>query len=282
MYKLRFPSILLILIACSVLSTAQTTPLLKRTTTRTEKVDFASGGTIAIVGAPVGSIRFSGSAGNEVEITAAIEVQAANDADLTRLTEVTGFIVDERLGRVSILSIGTHNKFSDKKMWKKFPKQLANLPFKIDYTIGVPIYSNLEIDGGRGDLSVSNIEGAVRINFVDTTAVIESNGDLDATFGGGRVDLMFGTRSWRGRPANVQMAAGSLNIQLPTNASAEIDASILKTGAIESTFAGLKPRNRKFPFTETSVMAKAGVGGATLKFSVGVGNIKIMPLTNRD
>lgn len=278
MTKLKFFFLLTVVGACSVLATAQPATLLKRTTTRTEKFDFASGGTVAITGAPTGSIRFTGSNKNEIEITAEIEVQAASENDLARLTEVTGFIVDESLGRTAIISIGTHNKLGDKKLWKKFPKKLSGLPFKIDYTISVPRYCNLEIDGGKGDLSVSNIEGAVKINFVDTTARIESNGDLDAIFGSGKVDVLFGTRSWRGRPASVQMATGDLSVYLPLNASAEIDATILKTGTIDNTFSGLKPRDRRLPFTEKSIVAKAGVGGATMKFSLASGTIKILPL----
>jgi hypothetical protein len=266
---------LTILVCAQHISSQQ---LLKRTTTKTDKFDFASGGTVAIVGAPNGSIRIKSSNKNEIEITAEIEVQAATEADLALLTNVTGFVVDERLGRASIITIGTHNKLADKKLWKKFPQRLAALPFRINYTISVPLYSNLEIDGGKGDLSISNIDGAIRVNFVDTNAKIEVNGDLDAIIGSGKVDVMFGTRSWRARPASVQMGTGELVVYLPLNASAEIDATILKTGVIENKFAGLKPRNRKLPFTERSIAAKAGVGGPQLKFTVGDGTLKIMPL----
>ena len=171
----------------SASAVAQTPQLLKRTTTKTEKFDFASGGTVAITGAPDGSIRVKGSNKNEIEITAEIEVQAANEADLALLANVTGFVVDERLGRTSIITIGTHNKLADKKLWKKFPQKLAALPFRVDYTVSIPLYSNLEIDGGKGDVSISNIEGAIKIKLVDTNARIESNGDLDAIIGTGDV-----------------------------------------------------------------------------------------------
>lgn len=263
----------------SATAVAQTPQLLKRTTTKTETVDFASGGTIAIQGAPNGSIRVKSSNKNEIEVTAEIEVQAATEADLALIADVTGFVVDERLGRASIMTIGTHNKLGDKKLWKKFPKKLAGLPFKIDYIVSVPLYSNLEVDGGTGDLSVSNIEGAIKVNFADTNAKIDVNGDLDAIIGRGTVDALFGTRSWRARPASIQMATGQLNVHLPLNASAEIDATILKNGMIENKFAGLAPRNRKLPFTERVMVAKAGVGGPQLKFTLGDGTLRIIPLT---
>jgi hypothetical protein len=55
---------------------AQSPQLLKRTTSKSDKFDFSSGGTIAIVGAPAGSITVEGWKNNQVEISAEIEVQA--------------------------------------------------------------------------------------------------------------------------------------------------------------------------------------------------------------
>lgn len=279
MKKSKTVLFLLLIGLLSAFTGAQTPqPLLKRTTTKTEKIDFASGGTLTLLGAPNGSIRIKGTNKNEIDITAEIEVQAASEADLALLTNVTGFVLDERLGRASIITIGTHNKLTDKKLWKKFPKNLAALPFRIDYTVSVPLYSNLQIDGGKGDLSISNIEGAIKINFVDTQAKIEVNGDLDAVIGTGLFDVVFGPRFWRARPASVQMASGELIVQLPPSVSAEIDAAILKSGTIDNKFPGLTPRDRKLPFTDRSIAAKVGVGGPQLKFTLGEGNLKIVPL----
>ncbi|MFT3744445.1 MAG: hypothetical protein QM785_09120 [Pyrinomonadaceae bacterium] len=70
-----------------------------------------------------------------------------------------------------------------------------------------------------------------------------------------------------------------MSVKLPSNLSAEIDASILKTGSIENLIPDLKPRDRKIPFTERSIAAKVGVGGAPLKFTVGSGNMKLERLT---
>ena len=93
-------------------------------------------------------IRVVGSNKNEIEITAEIELQAPTEADLARLGMVTGFVLEEGISRTGIISIGTHNKLGDKKLWKKFPKNLLNLPFRIDYVVSVPHFTDLEIDGG--------------------------------------------------------------------------------------------------------------------------------------
>ncbi len=56
--------------------------------------------------------------------------------------------------------------------------------------------------------------------------------------------------------------------------NAEVDASILRTGKIENALTSLKPRNRS-KFSETSMLAKAGNGGALLSFTVGDGTLKM-------
>ncbi len=250
--------------------------LLKRTTTKTDKFDFGSGGTVIIVGAPNGSIRVIGTIKSEIEITAEIEIQAATEADLATLATITTFMTDESANRTGIVSLGTHNKGGLKKLPKKFPKTLLGLPFRIDYVIHVPRYSDLEIDGGNGDLDISNVEGSMRIKFIESNAKIEViGGSTTATVGKGTMDVAFGVKGWRGRMADIQLASGTLRVRLPATLSAELDAVILRSGAIENSIPDLKPRDRKVQFTDKSIVAKAGVGGVPLKFSVGDGTLKM-------
>ena len=253
--------------------------MIKRTITKTDSFEFGAGGTVAVTGAPNGSIRIVGSNKNEIEITAEIELQAASDADIAKLATVTSFGTDEMTGRTGIISYGTYNKLGDKRLWKKFPKNLMNLPMRIDYVIKVPRYCDLEIDGGKGDLSISGVEGSMRINFLETDADITViRGATNIIVGTGKVNVTLGVKGWRGRSADIQVGKGDLKVKLPSNMSAEIDATILRTGTIENTFPDLKPRNRKVTFTDKSIVAKAAVGGASLKFTVGDGTLKMEPL----
>ena len=260
---------------------AQSPQLIKRSVTKTDSFEFGAGGTVSVTGAPNGSIRVTGTNKNEIEITAVIELQAANEADLNRLVQVTGFITDETTARTGIISLGTFKKMGDKKLWKKFPKNLMGLPVKIDYVIGVPRFCDLEIDGGKGDLSISGVEGSMRINFLETNADIAViSGATNITVGSGKVDVALGVNGWRARAADVKVGSGELNVRLPSTVSAEIDATILRSGVIENGLAGLKPRDRKIPFTEKSIIAKASKGGASLKFIVGDGTLKLNLLTD--
>ncbi|HXH70935.1 MAG TPA: DUF4097 family beta strand repeat-containing protein [Pyrinomonadaceae bacterium] len=254
---------------------AQTKSLLKRTTYKTENIDFGAGGTVSIAGAPNGSISVEGWSKNEVEITADIEVQAENEADLALLAQVNTFVLDENFGHITIQSVGTYDKKYLKSVAKKFPKNLLAMPFRIDYRIKVPGYCDLEINGGHGDLTLLNVEGAMRVNILETNAKLNLiGGTIIATFGSGTVDVSIPTRGWRGRSADIQLASGTMNVRLPHNLSAEIDAKVLRNGQIENFYKNLKPRERT-KFTAKSIAAKAGNGGVNLSFTVGDGALKL-------
>ncbi|HEY0658940.1 MAG TPA: hypothetical protein VGD05_10720 [Pyrinomonadaceae bacterium] len=276
---LNFLVLAFIFAAFSVTCLAQTAPqFIKRTTYKTDNLEFGAGGTVSIIGAPKGSIEIEGWDKNEIEIAAEIEVQGATEADLAQLAEVNGFVLDEGFGHVRIISIGTHDKEYMKRTAKKFPKNLLGLPFRVDYKIKLPRYCDLNIDGGDGDLTIANIDGSMKVKYLNSNAKFNLvGGAIQATIGGGSVDVTIPTRGWRGRFADIQLATGTMNIWLPLSFNAQIDASILRTGQIENTVAALKPRSRA-KFTEKSISAKAGIGGVPLNFTVGDGMLKISEL----
>jgi hypothetical protein len=250
-----------------------------RTATKTDRLDFGAGGTITITGAPDGTIRVTGSSKNEITITAEVSVSGASEAEFAELSRTIGFVTDESAMRVGIASVGSHNKFGLKKLPKKFPARLLGLPFRINYVIGVPRYSDLEIDGGKGDVSVTGVEGALRLNLVESNASVEVlGGETQVMIGTGTLDIGFGARGWRARSADIQVGKGDIKVALPANASAEIDGVILRSGSIENAIAELRPRGRKVVFTDKSVLGKIGVGGPSLKFTVGDGTLKLTRL----
>jgi hypothetical protein len=282
--KIKTPFSLAILVVFvsigAVAAFGQTPKLLKRTTYKTDKFDFGVGGTVAIVGAPVGSIRVEGTQKSEIEISAEIEIQAPTEADLETLSKVSGFILEESPGRTGIVSIGAYDKKSMGKAAKKFPKELFGLPLKIDYVVKVPRYCDLQIDSGKGDLTISGVEGAMKINSVDTKASLALiGGGVNATFGAGSVDVTLPNRSWRGNAIDMALNYGSMSVHLPWNLSGELDATILRTGQIENGLTELKPRDRKVPISDKLIAARAGNGGVPMKFTVGDGTLSLVPFT---
>ncbi len=270
---LFFPAIFVI--AFSSLVLAQN---LKQTTTKTEHADLGAGGTVTIVGAPEGSISIEGWQQPNVEVTAEISTEAPTTADLAFLTKVNTFTFEDETNHVRILTTGTHDKQFIKKNFKKFPKNLLAMPWRIDYKIKVPNYCDLEIDAGHGNFDLRGVDGTIVIKALqsDRANLDLVGGFLKATFGGDEVNVKLNARGWRGQGVDIQVAHGTLNITAPPALNSDLDLSILRTGKIENKFENFKPRN-KTKFSETSMLARAGSGGATLAFAVGDGTLRIAP-----
>lgn len=255
-------------------SATPSVPQLTRTTTRHDLRRFGYGGTLTIVGAPVGSITIEGWPRNEVEVRADIQLRADTEADLDRLAAVNGFAMDEDVNHISILTIGTHDK-KYMRTAKKFPKALLGMPWKIDYRIRVPSLTDLEINSGRGPINVTGVEGAIRVSAAESeTNMTLSGGTVTATIGLGRVNLSVPVRSWRGAGVEVRLASGQLNVELPVGFNGDVDAEVLRGGKIEDTFGGLASREKP-GITPQLIKARAGAGGAFFKFTVGDGTITI-------
>jgi hypothetical protein len=258
------------------------TGILTRTTTRHEVRRFAYGSSLTIVGAPAGSITIEGWPKSEVEITADVELRADTEADLALLSTINSFAVDEDINHLRIFTTGTHDKVFMRRVAKKFPKNLLNLPWKIDFHIRVPSNCDLEVDAGRGKISLSGVEGAISIKAVETDANLTfTGGAANITIGEGTVDVTMGMRSWRGAGALIQLAKGDLTVELPAGFNAEINADVLLSGQIENSYIPLVPLERT-SFTTRSIRGRAGAGGAALSFKVGEGTLRIKKFVPKD
>jgi hypothetical protein len=249
--------------------------LLTRSTRRTERSRFNYGGTVTLIGAPRGAVTVEGWTRNEVEITADIQWKAETEADLDQLAKVNNFVYDEDLNHISILTVGTHDRAYLKKTAKNFPKKLMNLPWKIDYRLRVPANTDLEINAGHGPVKLSGVEGALQLSATESeTALTLTGGTVSATITAGNVLLAIPVRSWRGAGADIRIAAGVLNVELPAGFSGDIDADILRNGKIVNTYEALAKREKP-GITETIMRARAGAGGPFFKFTIGDGTVNI-------
>jgi hypothetical protein len=250
-------------------------PLLTRRTTKQETFRLGYGGTVTIIGAPQGSITIEGWPQSEVSVTADIELKAETEEDLNRLATVNGFVLDDDLNHVRILTTGTHDKVYMRRAAKNFPKKLLGLPWKVDYRIRVPAVTDLEINAGRGPINSKGVEGAIRLSATESAAELTlTGGTVSVTVAAGKVALKIPVRSWRGSGADVRVAAGALAVELPAGFNGDIDAEILRVGRIENSFSELQSRERP-GITERLVRARAGAGGAFFKFTVADGTIRI-------
>lgn len=255
-------------------------PLLTRTITRHENAKLLFGGTLSVTGAPAGSITIEGWNRNELEVDASIELQAPTAADLDLLASVNTFIVDTDVNHMRILTSGTHDREFMKRTVKNFPKALIGLPWKIDYHIKVPALTDLDIDAGNGPISLSGVEGALHLNALNSDANLSLTGGLVSVLvQTGTVNLRIPARGWHGLGAEFKVASGKLNVELMPGFSADLNAVILRFGAIAIRAPDVKPRERD-SITARSMRARAGNGGATLEFTVGDGTIDIKQIAD--
>lgn len=254
---------------------ANPAPLLTRTIIRKESARLGYGGTVTLIGAPEGSITIEGWSRSEVELTAEIELRAETEDDLNRLALVNGFIFDEGANHIRVMSVGTHDKRYLRRLAKTFPKKLLRLPWKIDYRLRVPEVVDLEVNAGRGPITLGGVEGSLVLTATESVAQLTlSAGIVNATMGSGKLNVKIPVRSWRGTGAELRLAAGEMNIELPPGFNAEIDASILRVGKIVDNYGELKERSRS-SITPQIIRARAGAGGPSFKFTVVDGTITI-------
>jgi len=256
-------------------------PLLTRTITRHESRRFFYAGTVTVTGAPNGSVTIEGWQRNEVEISAEIELQAPTEADLSRLATLNNFVIDEDANHLRVITTGTHDRTFMKRMAKDFPRSLIGLPWKIDYHINVPAQTDLEINAGVGPTRLTGVEGAIRLNAVQTDATLSLTGGLVSVIvQNGTVDLTVPALSWHGLGADVKVASGRLNIGLMPGFSGDIHAAVLRTGEVKNGYPNLEPLERN-SITAQSVRARAGNGGGTLTLTVGDGTIQIDQVSSK-
>jgi hypothetical protein len=254
-------------------------PLLVRTTSRHELRRFPFGGTLTLIGAPEGSITIEGWSRNEVDITAEIELHADTEADLDMLATVNTIVLDADANHLSVLTTGTHDKAFMRGAAKKFPKTLLGLPWKVDYRLRVPLSIDLEISAGRGAINLTGVEGNIRLSGAQSEANVKlSGGNMSTTVAVGKVNLTIPVRSWRGVGAEVRLAAGEINLEIPNGFNGDIDAEILRSGQIVDSYGELEAREGS-ALTPQRIRSRAGAGGAAFHLTVGDGTIYIKKQT---
>src|SRR5258705_2654612 len=250
------------------------TPQLVRTTTRHDLRRLAYGGTLTIIGPPDSSITIEGWQRNEVDVSAEIQLRADTEANLDLLAAVNTFVVDEDANHLRVMSTGTHDKVFMRSVAKKFPKTLLGLPWRIDFRIRVPFAIDLDINAGRGPISISGVEGNVQLSASESVTNLKlTGGTLSATIAIGALKLEIPARSWRGVGATVQIAAGDITVEIPAGFSGDFDAQVLRAGKIDSSYEELASASRGVD--PRTLSARAGAGGAAFKFTVGDGVIVI-------
>jgi hypothetical protein len=158
----------------------------------------------------------------------------------------------------------------------KYPRQRRNTNVSVTYELMVPKQAKLDpITNVNGGIEITGVMGEIRINTVNGSA--EMNGttsSVEAETVNGNI-----TARWNEFPADgavkMRTVNGSLELELPPNASADVEASSMN-GSIRTDF----PITVQGKFLLRKLEGKIGGGGSSIDLSTVNGGIEIVKAKN--
>lgn len=154
----------------------------------------------------------------------------------------------------------------------KYPRRRKETNVSVEYELMVPKHAKLDsITNVNGSIDVSGVQGEIRINTVNGSA--EMNGttsSVDAETVNGNI-----TAKWTEFPSDgaikMRTVNGSLELELPSNANADLEASSIN-GSIHTDF----PITVQGTFLSRRLEGKIGSGGSNIDLSTVNGAIDIL------
>ncbi|MGH9856888.1 MAG: DUF4097 family beta strand repeat-containing protein [Acidobacteriota bacterium] len=158
----------------------------------------------------------------------------------------------------------------------KYPRRNRNTNVSVAYELMVPKHAKLDpITNVNGGIEVTGVQGEIRINTVNGSA--EMNGttsSVEAETVNGNI-----TAKWNEFPSDgavkMHTVNGSLELELPSNASADVQASSTN-GSIRTDF----PITVQGRFLSRKLEGKIGGGGSSIDLSTVNGAIDIVKAKN--
>ena len=153
----------------------------------------------------------------------------------------------------------------------KYPDRSQHNPASVEYTLHVPRKARLDkIDIVNGGITIDGVQGGVYANSVNGEVRAKNvSGGLDMHSVNGRVHAELQTP---GHPVDLSTVNGGVELLLPSDAKAELEASTVH-GGISNQFNIPATRHRFMPGGE--LRARLGDGGPKVKLSTVNGGIDI-------
>jgi hypothetical protein len=240
--------------------------LVERVTTVERIVPAGYGGELTLVGGPRGDVRVTGWRGQVISLVARITIAAPTEQDIDKLAELVGMGVEEGGVAVAVNTTGPHDKATMKKA-KRFPKALATMPYRVDYTVRVPEYTSVQLGVVDGDVEVAGVYGEVDITSVHGAVSVRNVGGFTkVTAVDGNVALATADRTWRGGGTDIATANGNISFEAPAEFGAELDAKARDGVWFEGARVGEEGKE---------VKGTLGRGGSRLRLAAPAGSITL-------
>ena len=225
----------------------------------------AAGGTITVDGRQNGGISVRGENRSDVLIRACVQTWGKTDDAAKSIAS-----------NIKINTSGTiqAENSSDDKGWS------------VSYEISVPRASNVDLTAHNGGLSVKGIEGS--INFTTVNGGVNLDGVAGTVKGrtiNGGINVRLIGSSWKGTGLDVQTTNGGVNISVPENFAARIEAGTTN-GGFTSNIVGLQPEksddDNKYYQRNKRVNTDLNGGGPLVRIMTTNGGVRINTISEKE
>jgi len=172
----------------------------------------------------------------------------------------------------SLLLSQVHSDASAGRVAGSGPESTKDANWSVSYEIFVPQNQELKVTTMNGPVSVWDVMGRMDLNTKNGPLDLKRvSGDITGKTQNGPVKLELAEGNWQGRQLDLATTNGPVNITVPANFQAHIQAETTN-GPIRTDFGGAvddsKGRARKLDLN-------VGAGGATLKVTTTNGPINV-------
>lgn len=224
-----------------------------------------AGGTITVDGRQNGGISVRGENRSDVSIRACVQTWGKTDEAAKSIA-----------GNIKISTSGTiqAENPSDDKGWS------------VSYEISVPRSSNVDLTAHNGGLSVKGVDGS--INFETQNGGVNLDGVAGTVKGrtiNGGINVKLVGSSWKGTGLDVQTTNGGVNIHVPDNFAAHIEAGTTN-GGFTSNIVGLQPEksddDNKYYQRKKRVNTDLNGGGPLVRIMTTNGGVRINTISEKE
>lgn len=228
----------------------------KISTSELRELTVAANGRLEVDGARNGGISVRGENRSDVLVRACVQAWGSSEQEAKSLASSV------RINTGSVIKADG----PDENGWS------------VSYEIRAPRNSNLALRAQNGGISVKSVDGDIDVNTVNGgVSIADAAGTVRGRTTNGGLSVVLAGSGWKGSGLDLQTTNGGVNLILPSNFAANVEAGTVN-GGFSSDFPGLqveKQSDRSYGPQPKKVAASINGGGAPVRVVTTNGGIRI-------
>jgi hypothetical protein len=212
----------------------------------------ATGSTLTVDAAPNGGIQVEGAPRSDVQVWARVVATARTEARARQLAAAV--VINPTADRVEARG---PQRSEDNEGWH------------VSYRLAVPHQTSLSLSSTNGGISIRDVESKIEFNTTNGgVKLVAVGGDVRGRTMNGGVSIELDGVTWRGEGLDVETSNGGVNLQIPEQYSAQLEAAT-RNGRLNADIP-MNVQGRVRNITTT-----LGGGGATIRVRTSNGGVRI-------